>query len=270
MTSQPPAPSERTPLKRTATGASGSSDALDSRSGTNMSAVTVQGHKEEHATGAQLIRDAIIGLSDGLTVPFALAAGLSSLNDTKLVIAAGLAELVAGAISMGLGGFLAGKSEIEHYDSERRREYQELVDVPEEEEQEIVDIFEPYGLTRSDIEPLLARLRADPDKFVDFMMQFELQLEKPNKYQSLISGATVGLSYFIGGLVPLLPYFFLKSTRAALYASVPTTLVALFVFGVFKARAVGETAVLKSAAQTVMIGAVAAAASFLLVRIFNN
>ncbi|RKP34437.1 Ccc1 family [Dimargaris cristalligena] len=235
-----------------------------------MSKAGVISHTEEHSTGADFVRDAILGLSDGLTVPFALAAGLSSLDNTSLVVTAGLAELVAGAISMGLGGYLAGKSEIEHYDSERQREIQELIDVPEEEEQEIVDIFAPYGLTRPDLEPLLVRLRADPEKFVDFMMQFELKLEKPSEYRSFVSGATIGVSYFMGGLVPLLPYVFLNEAHIALGASVAVTLLALLVFGIFKARAVGQTSVVKSALQTMSIGAAAAAASYLLVFLFSS
>ncbi|KAJ1981084.1 Protein ccc1 [Dimargaris cristalligena] len=267
--------SERTPLKNShstnahTTTDTGSPHGSDQQSLTEHSDSVIS-HTEEHSTGADFVRDAILGLSDGLTVPFALAAGLSSLDNTSLVVTAGLAELVAGAISMGLGGYLAGKSEIEHYDSERQREIQELIDVPEEEEQEIVDIFAPYGLTRPDLEPLLVRLRADPEKFVDFMMQFELKLEKPSEYRSFVSGATIGVSYFMGGLVPLLPYVFLNEAHIALGASVAVTLLALLVFGIFKARAVGQTSVVKSALQTMSIGAAAAAASYLLVFLFSS
>ncbi|KAJ1929807.1 Protein ccc1 [Tieghemiomyces parasiticus] len=256
---------ERSPLKPAS---SRTSSEFDGRTPSESSDVVVS-HREPHSDSADFIRDAILGLSDGLTVPFALAAGLATLDNTSLVVTAGLAELVAGAISMGLGGFLAGTSEIEHYDSERRREVQELIDVPEEEEQEIVDIFTPYGLTRQDIEPLLARLRRDPERFVDFMMQFELKLEKPSEYRSLVSGATIGVAYFVGGLIPLLPYVFIPRAQLALLVSVAVTLLALLVFGVFKARAIGQVSVVKSALQTMSIGALAAGASYLLVYLFN-
>ncbi|KAJ1541164.1 hypothetical protein HK405_010842 [Cladochytrium tenue] len=156
-------------------------------------------HSEPHFSGAEIVRDIIVGLSDGLTVPFALAAGLASLNNSKIVVTAGMSEIVAGAISMGLGGYLAGMSEIEHYDAERARERMEVDVMPEEEEQEIVDIFHPYGLDRESIEPLLSLLKANPETWVDFMMRFELSLERPSVHRSWISAITIGLSYFVSG-----------------------------------------------------------------------
>ncbi|KAJ1967117.1 Protein ccc1 [Dispira parvispora] len=265
---------ERTPLKAAEPGNSPlglpHSNSVERFSGPRTSGDTVITHAEKHTDGADFVRDAILGLSDGLTVPFALAAGLSSLDNTALVVTAGLAELVAGAISMGLGGYLAGKSEIDHYDSEKKREYQEVQDVPEEEEQEVVDIFAPYGLTREDLSPMLIRLRSDPDKFVDFMMKFELCLEKPSEYRSLVSGITIGISYFVGGIVPLIPYMIFPAARTALTVSVAVTLLALMLFGIVKARAIGQSGVFKSACQTMLIGAAAAAASYALVFLFNK
>ncbi|KAJ1658434.1 Protein ccc1 [Dispira simplex] len=264
---------ERTPLKATPENSPlvlSHSNSVEWSSGHSTSGDTLITHAEQHTNGADFVRDAILGLSDGLTVPFALAAGLSSLDNATLVVTAGLAELVAGAISMGLGGYLAGKSEMDHYDSERKREYQEVQDVPEEEEQEIVDIFAPYGLTREDLNPMLVRLRSDPEKFVDFMMKFELCLEKPSEYRSLVSGITIGISYFIGGIVPLVPYMIFPDTTTALLVSVAVTLLALMLFGIVKARAIGQSGVFKSAWQTMLIGAAAAAASYALVYLFNG
>ncbi|KAJ3196595.1 hypothetical protein HK101_008387 [Irineochytrium annulatum] len=177
------------------------------------------------------MRDIIIGLSDGLTVPFALAAGLASLNSSKLVITAGMAEIVAGSISMGLGGYLAGNSELEHYDAERKRELLEVATLPKKEEREIVELFEPYGMSRKDVEPLLLRLKSNPELWVDFMMRFELALDRPDKKRSYISALTIGISYFLGGLVPLIPYMAVSDAAHAFFISIGTTLIVLLVFG---------------------------------------
>jgi hypothetical protein len=154
-------------------------------------------HVEPHFLSSDIIRDVVIGLSDGLTVPFALAAGLAAFDDSNIVVIAGMAEMAAGAISMGLGGYLAGNLEIEHYDAERLREQFEVETVPEREEEEIVEIFEPFGLSKRDIIPLLTALKKDPEKWVDFMMKFELGLERPSKYQTWISALTIGTSYLV-------------------------------------------------------------------------
>ncbi|KAI9333785.1 Ccc1 family, partial [Zopfochytrium polystomum] len=175
-----------------------------------------------------------VRLSDGLTVPFALAAGLASLGNSKIVVTAGVAEIVAGAISMGLGGYLAGKSEIEHYDSERDREFAEISAMPEREEQEIVDIFTPYGLDRKAVQPLLSVLKDDPEKWVDFMMRFELSLERPNASRSWISAITIGFSYLMGGTVPLVPYTLDEHAERAFVVSVIATLTVLLIFGYIK------------------------------------
>ncbi|GAA5806785.1 hypothetical protein MFLAVUS_000133 [Mucor flavus] len=219
-------------------------------------------HLEQHFESAEIVRDAIIGLSDGLTVPFALAAGLSSLGSSKLVIYGGAAELVSGAISMGLGGYLAARSEIDHYRTERQREEREVEECPQDEEDEIVEILEPYGLDRDTIQPLIEKLKSDPQKFVDFMMKFELNLEMPDPNRSWISALTIGLSYFIGGLIPLLPYYFFENARYALYISGAVTLLTLLIFGYIKSRLVNPNGAVWGAIQTMLIGAVAAGASY--------
>ncbi|KAI8866232.1 DUF125-domain-containing protein [Ramicandelaber brevisporus] len=227
------------------------------------------GAASPHTGGAEIVRDIILGMSDGLTVPFALAAGLSSLDSTAIVIAAGFAELVAGSISMGLGGYLAGRSELDHYHAERARELQEVAEAPDEEVEEVYEIFHPYGLTPDDLKPMIARLRRDPDRFVDFMMKFELELSEPDPNRSLVSAFTIGASYFVGGLVPLVPYFFMAHAWDALLVSVAVTLLALLLFGVAKAKALGQRNVAASALWTMLIGAVAAGAAFGLVKVFN-
>ncbi|KAJ3206705.1 hypothetical protein HDU67_008010 [Dinochytrium kinnereticum] len=243
---------------------------------------SVDSHMEPHFAGAEIVRDVIVGLSDGLTVPFALAAGLANMNSTQVVVIAGMAEIVAGAISMGLGGYLAGRSEIEHYEAEWKRELIEVATVPEKEEQEIVDIFKPYGMSREDVEPLLTLLRADPHKWVEFMMKFELSLEKPDSNRSWISAITIGFSYFMGGLVPLCPYFFVPDAMVALWISIGTTLFVLLIFGYIKARLLGVPRPLFSAAinnlvssnfpavQMMLIGATAAATAFFVAKLISD
>ncbi|KAI9344733.1 Ccc1 family [Pilaira anomala] len=219
-------------------------------------------HLERHFESAEIVRDTIIGLSDGLTVPFALAAGLASLGSSKIVIYGGAAELVSGAISMGLGGYLAARSEIDHYKTERQREQREVEECPQDEEDEIVEILEPYGLDRDTIQPLIEKLKADPEKFVDFMMKFELNLEMPDPNRSWISALTIGLSYFIGGLIPLLPYCFFEDATYALYISVAVTFLTLLIFGYIKSRLVNPHGAVWGAVQTLLIGAIAAGASY--------
>ncbi|KAI9312282.1 Ccc1 family [Dichotomocladium elegans] len=219
-------------------------------------------HREQHFESAEVVRDIIIGLSDGLTVPFALAAGLSSLGNNRIVVYGGAAELVSGAISMGLGGYLAALSEIEHYKTEQMREYREVEECPQDEEEEIVEILEPYGLDRETIQPIIDKLKGDPDKFVDFMMRFELNLEMPDPRRSWISALTIGFSYFIGGLIPLLPYVFIDNAMHALYISIAVTSLTLLVFGYIKSRLVNPKSAVKGAFQTMLIGALAAGASY--------
>ncbi|KAI8381184.1 VIT family-domain-containing protein [Radiomyces spectabilis] len=229
-----------------------------------------KGHIEEHFSRPELVRDCILGLSDGLTVPFALAAGLSSLGDSRIVIYGGLAELVSGAISMGLGGYLAARSEADHYVTEREREAREVDLYPEEEEEEIVELFEPYGLDRASMEPMLVKFRENTEKFIDFMMRFELNLEMPDPNRSWISAVTIGVSYLLGGFIPLLPYMFIADTINALWASIFVTSLTLFIFGYVKSIYLRPAQALIGALQTLAIGAIAAACSYGIVALVNT
>ena len=208
-------------------------------------------------------------MSDGLTVPFALAAGLSgATGSTALIITAGLAEVAAGAIAMGLGGFLAAQSDAEHYARERRQEETEVEEKPEVETAETVDVFERYGLTPEEIAPIITALSRNPDHWVDFMMRFELGLEPPEPGRAGRSALTIGAAYIVGGLIPLSPYFITGRTSEALPISIGVTLLALLVFGYAKGRFTGTTPV-RSALQTMIVGGTAAAAAFALARLFG-
>ncbi len=208
------------------------------------------------------MRDVVLGMADGLTVPFALAAGLSSaVAASRLVVTAGLAEIAAGTISMALGGYLAGRGEVEHYASERAREEREIVEVPAEEEAEVAAVFRKLGMTDDEIAPVIAALRKRPKTWVDFMMRFELGLERPDPKRAWRSALTIGLSYAAGGAVPLVPYLFVAEARSAMLMSAAVTSLALFVFGWVKGSIVGTSPV-RSALQTVIIGGVAAAVAF--------
>jgi VIT1/CCC1 family predicted Fe2+/Mn2+ transporter len=219
-------------------------------------------HIEQHFTASDSVRDVVIGMSDGLTVPFALAAGLSgAVASTGIIVTAGLAEIAAGSIAMGLGGYLAARSDAEHYASEREREHREVREKPDVEALEVSEIFEAYGLTQEETEPILKAFRNHPKSWIDFMMRFELGLEKPDPSRALKSAATIGGAYAMGGIVPLLPYILLATVAAALPYSVALTLLALFVFGFVKGRFTGSTP-WKSAFQTTLIGSLAAAAAF--------
>jgi VIT1/CCC1 family predicted Fe2+/Mn2+ transporter len=226
-------------------------------------------HIEKHFTASETIRDIVIGMSDGLTVPFALAAGLSGAVDTTaIIVTAGLAEMAAGSIAMGLGGYLAAKSDAEHYASEQTREYSEIKDIAEAERAEVMHIFEEYGLSAQEATPVVMALSQRPEAYVDFMMRFELGLEKPDPKRALRSAITIALSYIGGGLIPLLPYFLSSSARAALPLSVLFTLIALLIFGYVKGRFTGAKPI-RSALQTMLIGGVAAAAAFAIARLIS-
>jgi VIT1/CCC1 family predicted Fe2+/Mn2+ transporter len=219
-------------------------------------------HIEQHFTSSDAVRDVVIGMSDGLTVPFALAAGLSgAVAATGIIVTAGLAEIAAGSIAMGLGGYLAARSDADHYASERERERREVREKPDVEQSEVAEIFEAYGLTREETEPILKAFRNHPKSWIDFMMRFELGLEKPDPSRALTSAATIGGAYAAGGFVPLVPYMLLPTAGAALPFSVGVTLAALLVFGFVKGRFTGARPV-KSALQTALIGSLAAAAAF--------
>jgi VIT1/CCC1 family predicted Fe2+/Mn2+ transporter len=230
-------------------------------------------HHEVHFNSSDTVRDIVIGLADGLTVPFALAAAIagavtSVANPSRLVVTAGLAEIAAGSIAMGLGGYLASRGDTEHFEAERRREQREVVERPLDEEAEIYEIFEQYGVDRDAATPVLRSLQANPEAYVDFMMRFELGLEEPARGRAVQSALTIALSYIAGGAIPLAPYLFIADIAIALKVSVGITLFALTVFGAAKGRALGAP-VVKSALQTVAIGGVAAGAAFELARLLN-
>jgi vacuolar iron transporter family protein len=227
-------------------------------------------HKEEHLKSSDFITDIVIGMSDGLTVPFALAAGLSgAVQSNSVVITAGIAEIVAGSIAMGLGGYLAGKTEQEHYQSELEREYEEVDKVPEKEKEEVRLVFAQYGLTEHSQNIITDELAKDKNRWVDFMMKYELGLEKPDANRARNSAATIGLSYVVGGLIPLTAYFFTRTPYDGLMISALLTVICLFVFGYFKSNVTGQPPV-KGAIKVTLIGIAAAAAAFLVAKIFNN
>ncbi len=227
-------------------------------------------HIERHFTAGETVRDIVIGMSDGLTVPFALAAGLSgAVSSTTIIITAGLAEIAAGSIAMGLGGYLAARSDAEHYASERLREQQEIKEKTGAEKAEVMDVFTSYGLSEVESTPIVEALSKRPDAWIDFMMRFELGLEKPDPKRALTSALTIAASYVVGGLIPLSPYFFLSPVTTALLFSVIATLLALLLFGYVKGRFTGASP-LRSALQTALIGGLAAAAAFLIARLISR
>jgi VIT1/CCC1 family predicted Fe2+/Mn2+ transporter len=222
-------------------------------------------HTERHFTGTATVRDVVIGMSDGLTVPFALAAGLSgAVDQTSIIVTAGLAEIAAGAIAMGLGGFLAARSDAEHYRSERAREESEVREKANVEAEEVSEIFRSYGLSADEAKPIVDALRGRPEAWLDFMMRFELGLEKPDPRRALFSALTIAGAYVVGGFIPLGPYMVLGASTA-LPASVAITLLALAVFGYVKGRFTGSSPV-RSSIQTVFIGGLAATAAFAIAR----
>jgi vacuolar iron transporter family protein len=226
-------------------------------------------HAERHFTGGELVRDTVIGMADGLTVPFALAAGLTgAIESSGLIVTAGIAEIAAGSIAMGLGGYLAARSQAEHYVSERRREQAEVREKPAAEMAEITDIFASYGISAEESAPVVNALRRRPQAWIDFMMRFELGLERPNPKRAFVSALTIGGAYVIGGLIPLVPYMTFASSRAALVVSAIVTLIALALFGYVKGRFTGLAPV-RSALQTVLIGSLAASAAFALARLLS-
>jgi VIT1/CCC1 family predicted Fe2+/Mn2+ transporter len=226
-------------------------------------------HVEEHSTASEMVRDAVIGMSDGLTVPFALAAGLSgAVTASNLIVTAGIAEIIAGSIAMGLGGYLAARSEAEHFTSELRREQREIVEKHDAEIAEVRDIFENFGLTPVESARVAQALSERPDAWVDFMMRFELGLEEPDPKRAVTSAVTIAGAYVVGGLVPLSPYMLEPTARAALVPSVLLTLTALAIFGYVKGRFTGASPI-RSALQTVVIGGLAAAAAFGIARVVS-
>ena len=223
-------------------------------------------HIERHFRASQTIRDIVIGMADGLTVPFALAAGLSgAVASNHLITTAGIAEIAAGSVAMGLGGYLAARGDAEHYASEMRREWQEVKTIPEQEADEIVDVFRAYGVSAEQCAPVVAAFRADRSAWVRFMMRFELGLERPEPGRAKRSAATIGGSYVVGGLIPISPYFMTSDMDGALIASSLITLFALALFGFIKGGFTGISRT-RSALQTLLIGGAAAAAAFALAK----
>jgi len=219
-------------------------------------------HEEEHLESSDFLRDVVIGMSDGLTVPFALAAGLTgAVANSSIIVVAGIAEIVAGSIAMGLGGYLAGKTEQDHFNSELKREYDEVEKVPEIEKKEVKDFFENLGLSEEIQLKATEEISKDKKQWVDFMMKFELGLAKPDPKRATKSALNIGLSYAVGGIIPLSPYFFIDDSREALKFSVVATLICLFIFGYFKSKITGIPA-FSGALKVMLIGALAAAAAF--------
>lgn len=227
-------------------------------------------HKEEHLKSSDTLRDIVIGMSDGLTVPFALAAGLSgAVASSSIVVIAGIAEIAAGSIAMGLGGYLAGKTEQDHYASELKREYDEVERVPEVEKQEVKEFFEHIGLSEEVQIRATEEISQDKKRWVDFMMRYELGLEEPDPKRAGKSAVNIGLSYIAGGIIPLSPYFFISDSAEGLKVSIIVTLICLFAFGYFKSRMTGVNA-WKGALKVTFIGAIAAAAAFGVAKIFTH
>jgi VIT1/CCC1 family predicted Fe2+/Mn2+ transporter len=226
-------------------------------------------HVEKHFTATAAVRDVVIGMSDGLTVPFALAAGLTGAAiATHVVVTAGLAEIAAGSIAMGLGGYLAAKTDSEHYASELDREYRETVEMRDLEVEEVAKVFRDYGLTQAQMDPVVNAITSDQKRWVDFMMRFELGLEVPDPKRAARSAGTIAGSYIAGGLVPLAPYILMKEIVPALWVSVCVTLLALFIFGAIKGHYTGVKP-LRGGVQTVLVGGLAAAAAFFIARLIS-
>ena len=227
-------------------------------------------HVESHLKSSELLRDVVIGMSDGLTVPFALAAGLSgAVDNSSIIVIAGIAEIAAGSIAMGLGGYLAGKTEQDHYKSEVKREYDEVENLRHKEIEETKEFFANIGLSEAVQNQATEEIAQDKDRWVDFMMKYELGLEKPDPRRATKSALNIGVSYILGGIIPLSPYFYISNSTEALKISVVATLICLFVFGFFKSKLTGVQP-LWGAVKVTLIGALAAAAAFGVAKLFEH
>jgi vacuolar iron transporter family protein len=227
-------------------------------------------HTETHLTSSEFLRDIVIGMSDGLTVPFALAAGLSgAVSESSIIVIAGIAEIAAGSIAMGLGGYLSGKTEQDHYVNEEKREYYEVENLRDREIEETKEFFAKIGLSKELQEKATAEISLDKKRWVDFMMLYELGLEKPDPKRATKSALNIGLSYIIGGIIPLLPYFLIKNSTEALQYSFIVTLICLFVFGYFKSKITGVNPWM-GALKVMLIGAVAAGAAYGIAKLFGG
>ncbi len=236
----------------------------------NKQETTKMHHHEDHLQSSHILKDIVIGMSDGLTVPFALAAGLSgAVNSTHIIIIAGIAEIAAGSIAMGLGGYLAGKTEEDHYKSELKKEYLEIETKREVEIKEVKDVFATWGLSENTQQLATQEIIKDKEKWVQFMMKHELHLDQPDPKRATKSAFNIGLSYIIGGFVPLSPYFFVQQSSYALKISVIVTLICLFTFGFFKSKLTGVNP-LFGGLKVMLIGAVAASAAFGIARLIEG
>jgi vacuolar iron transporter family protein len=225
---------------------------------------------EQHFTASQTVRDLVIGTADGLTVPFALAAGLSgAVAANPLIVTAGMAEIAAGCVAMGLGGYLAARTDAQHYVTERAREEQETRDYPEREKWEVSALLHRYGLRGETLARATEAIASDRRRWVDFMMRFELEIAEPMPGRAAQSAATIGGAYVVGGLIPLAPYMVLAETLPALAVSCGLTGTALLGFGWLKARATGLPPI-RGAAQTLAIGGVAAAVAYLVAKLVGG
>ena len=217
---------------------------------------------EHHSKSSESVQDMVLGMSDGLTVPFALAAGLSgAVASSGIILTAGVAEIIAGSIAMGLGGYLAGTAQVNHYQSELKREYSEVDEFPEKEKQEVKDVFKDYGLSERLQNEIAEEMSKDKDKWVQFMMRFELDLNTPNPNRPWKSGLTIALSYIVGGTIPMLPYIYTDDSETGLKYSAVLTLIALFIFGIFKSKVTGQP-IFAGAFKVAFIGALAAFAAY--------
>jgi VIT1/CCC1 family predicted Fe2+/Mn2+ transporter len=226
-------------------------------------------HIEDHLRSSDFLRDIVIGMSDGLTVPFALAAGLSgAVSNSTIIVIAGIAEIAAGSIAMGLGGYLAGKTEQDHYHSEVKREHYEVENLRHKEIAETKEFFANIGLSEAIQEQATQEIAKDKDRWVDFMMKYELGLDKPDPKRAAKSALNIGISYVVGGIIPLSPYLFIPVAAQALQYSIIATLICLFIFGYFKSRMTGVNP-WWGAIRVTLIGAVAAAAAFGVAKMFT-
>ncbi len=226
-------------------------------------------HKENHLRSSDFLRDVVIGMSDGLTVPFALAAGLSgAVHDSGIIVIAGIAEIAAGSIAMGLGGYLSGKTEQDHYTNEVKREHYEVENLRHREIEETKEFFANIGLSKEIQEQATEEIARDKDRWVDFMMKYELGLEKPDPKRATKSALNIGISYVVGGIIPLSPYIIISDSYTALHYSVIATLICLFIFGYFKSKMTGVNP-WWGAIRVTLIGAIAAAAAFGVAKLFS-
>ncbi|MFW0777153.1 MAG: VIT1/CCC1 transporter family protein [Rickettsiales bacterium] len=226
-------------------------------------------HHEHHVESSESLRDFVIGMADGLTVPFALAAGLAgAVDNNSLIVVAGAAEIAAGTVAMGLGGYMGARTEKEHYDAEERREMREVELVPHVEAKEVADILRDFGVPEEQVPIVVDGIKKDPQKWVDFMMRFELGLERPNPKRLISSPLIIGSAYALGGFIPLLPYMLYDTVTDALPVSVALTLIALFAFGAFRGYYTGQK-VWRAAMQMTFIGGLAAATAFFIAKMIS-